>query len=204
VPTGIDDWSKMKYGHFIAAIGGWNVLQKILAAAAQIARKHNVSIANVATRWVLQQEAVAAAIVGARLGESEHRSDNAMVFTFALDASDMAQLDEPLRTHQRFQAALWQLFAAPSLSVPSTADLELCRCEGVALSEVETPLGGGSDCIGSIKRQSRLGMGRCQGRYCVPEAVAHLPRFQAAKFDESFFAAPRPPVKPVPISDLRL
>jgi enamine deaminase RidA (YjgF/YER057c/UK114 family) len=37
---------------------------------------------------------VAAAIVGARLGESEHRDDNLKVFGFALDAEDRARLDE--------------------------------------------------------------------------------------------------------------
>ena len=38
--------------------------------------RHGVSLANVATRWVLEQAAVAAVIVGARLGEREHREDN--------------------------------------------------------------------------------------------------------------------------------
>jgi aryl-alcohol dehydrogenase-like predicted oxidoreductase/enamine deaminase RidA (YjgF/YER057c/UK114 family) len=92
-PRDIHDWSKLKYGRFIAQIGGWSALQRILSAAAKIARKHDVSIANVATRWVLQQEAVAAIIVGARLGESEHRGDNAKVFTFALDTPDMDELE---------------------------------------------------------------------------------------------------------------
>ena len=68
----IADWSKMKYKRFVDAIGGWGALQAILDALDAIARKHGVSIANVATRWVLDHPAVAAAIVGARLGESEH------------------------------------------------------------------------------------------------------------------------------------
>ena len=42
---------------------------------------------------MLEHEAVAAAIVGARLGESEHRDDNLKVFGFALDAEDHARLD---------------------------------------------------------------------------------------------------------------
>jgi aryl-alcohol dehydrogenase-like predicted oxidoreductase/enamine deaminase RidA (YjgF/YER057c/UK114 family) len=89
----IADWSKMKYKRFIAAIGGWEALQGILGAAAAIARKHGVSIANVATRWVLDQPAVAAVIVGARLGEREHRADNLRVFSFAFDAEDRGQLE---------------------------------------------------------------------------------------------------------------
>ena len=43
---------------------------------AAIARKHGVSISNVATRWVLEHDSVAAVIIGARLGENEHRDDN--------------------------------------------------------------------------------------------------------------------------------
>jgi diketogulonate reductase-like aldo/keto reductase/enamine deaminase RidA (YjgF/YER057c/UK114 family) len=89
----IADWSKMKYNRFIGAIGGWSALQAILAAADRIARKHKVSIANVATRWVLEQPAVAAVIVGARLGEREHRADNLKLFSFALDEEDRALLD---------------------------------------------------------------------------------------------------------------
>ena len=80
----------MKYKRFIDAIGGWSVLQGVLAALAEVARRHGVSVANVATRWVLEQPAVAAVIVGARLGESEHRADNLRLFAFALDGEDRA------------------------------------------------------------------------------------------------------------------
>ncbi len=92
-PAGPADWSKMKYRRFVDAIGGWDVLQAILTAAASIARKHGVSISNVATRWVLDHPAVAAVIIGARLGEREHRGDNLKAFGFALDAEDQASLD---------------------------------------------------------------------------------------------------------------
>ena len=94
VPAEVDDWSKMKYRRFIDAVGGWSALQAVLRACDAIARKHRVSIANVATRWVLEQPAVAAVIVGARLGESEHRGDNLKLFSFALDADDHARLSE--------------------------------------------------------------------------------------------------------------
>jgi enamine deaminase RidA (YjgF/YER057c/UK114 family) len=89
----LTDWSKMKYARFVEAIGGWGVLQRILDALAAVAERHRVSISNVATRWVLDQPAVAAVIVGARLGESEHRADNSKIFDFALDAADRARLE---------------------------------------------------------------------------------------------------------------
>jgi aryl-alcohol dehydrogenase-like predicted oxidoreductase/enamine deaminase RidA (YjgF/YER057c/UK114 family) len=100
-PTSIEDWSKSKYKRFIATIGGWSALQSILAALHEIARKHGVSVANVATRWVLEQPAVAAVIVGARLGEREHRADNAALFSFSLDEDDKLRIDEAMASTRR-------------------------------------------------------------------------------------------------------
>lgn len=95
-PVDIPDWSKSKYKRFIDVIGGWRVLQDLLRVLADIAARHGVSVSNIATRWVLQQPAVAAVIIGARLGESEHRADNARLFSFALDAEDLASIDSVL------------------------------------------------------------------------------------------------------------
>lgn len=92
-PDSLADWSKMKYARFIDAAGGWAGLQAVLRAADAIAWKHGVSIANVATRWVLEHSAVAGVIVGARLGERVHTGDNLRLFGFALDAEDRARLE---------------------------------------------------------------------------------------------------------------
>lgn len=97
----ITDWSKMKYRRFIQAMGGWPVFQLLLREVAAIARKHGVSIANVATRWVLEHPAVGAVIVGTRLTESEHRADNLRPFTFALDAEDHARLSHAFAASRR-------------------------------------------------------------------------------------------------------
>lgn len=93
-PLDITDWSKMKYKRFIDASGGWAGFQGILSAASEIARKHGVSIPNVATRWVLEQRGVAGVIIGARLGENMHASDNARLFDYALDDEDRARLEQ--------------------------------------------------------------------------------------------------------------
>jgi aryl-alcohol dehydrogenase-like predicted oxidoreductase/enamine deaminase RidA (YjgF/YER057c/UK114 family) len=91
-PKDIADWSKSKYKRFIDAGGGWDRFQTLLGAAGTIARKHGVSLSNVATRWVLEHDSVAAVIIGARLGESEHRDDNLKAFAFALDDHDKSLL----------------------------------------------------------------------------------------------------------------
>jgi aryl-alcohol dehydrogenase-like predicted oxidoreductase/enamine deaminase RidA (YjgF/YER057c/UK114 family) len=95
-PQEISDWSKQKYRRFVAAVGGWDVLQELLAALAEIAQKYDVSVANVAARWVLEQPAVRAIIVGARLTEREHRADNLRLFAFGLDADDHARIERAL------------------------------------------------------------------------------------------------------------
>lgn len=92
-PTEITDWSKMKYKRFIDTAGGWDAYQTVLQAAAEVAAKHGVSIANVATRWVLEAETVAGVIIGARLGEARHSDDNLKLFQFALDSEDHARLN---------------------------------------------------------------------------------------------------------------
>ena len=82
--------SLVKYRLIIEEFGGWDAFQALLSALDGIARRHDVSITAVATRWVLDQPHVAGAIVGARY--AEHLPDNLRVFDFALDADDRAVL----------------------------------------------------------------------------------------------------------------
>ena len=93
-------WSQMKYGRFIRAAGGWESLQRVLRAAAGVAARHGVSIANVASRVVLDQPGVAGVIIGARLGEREHLADTLRVFSFTLTDADRAELGVALGTVQ--------------------------------------------------------------------------------------------------------
>lgn len=97
----LKDWSRAKYKRFIDVTGGWPAFQRVLGAAASIARKHGVSVANVATAWVLAQRAVGAVIIGARLGEREYKHENAVSFEVALDAEDHARLEAAFAQTQK-------------------------------------------------------------------------------------------------------
>ena len=90
----LSTWSQMKYGRFIRAAGGWAPFQGLLRAAHAIATKHSVSMASVASRWVLDQPGVAGVIVGARLGQSTHVADTAKLFTFTMDSDDRRAIAE--------------------------------------------------------------------------------------------------------------
>lgn len=91
-------WSQMKYGRFIRAAGGWEALQRVLRAAANVAARHSVSIPNVASRFILERPGVAGVIVEARLGEREHIADTLRLFSFALTDDDRAEIRGALGT----------------------------------------------------------------------------------------------------------
>lgn len=90
--------SLRKYKNMINAWGGWSLFQELLAVLKSIADSYHVTIPNVAVRYVLEQKAVAGAIIGTRLGVAEHIKENARVFTFQLSPQD----------HQKIAAVLQQ------------------------------------------------------------------------------------------------
>lgn len=85
--------SLRKYKQMIDAWGGWDLFQKLLLTLKSIAQKYDVSIANVATNYILAKAAVAGVIIGDRLGIVDHRNDNTQVFNFDLDKSDCYAID---------------------------------------------------------------------------------------------------------------
>ena len=91
-------WSLMKYSRFMQVAGGWAALQRVLEVASAIAKKHRVSIANVACRYILDKPAVAGVIIGARLGERAHIDDNLRIMSLRFDDADRAALHEVLST----------------------------------------------------------------------------------------------------------
>ncbi len=93
-PDTLTNVSLRKYLPWIRVWGGWDKFQTLLRELDSIGKKHGgVSIANVATRWVLQHDAVGGVILGVRFGFSEHNRDNAKVFSFRLDEEDLARID---------------------------------------------------------------------------------------------------------------
>jgi aryl-alcohol dehydrogenase-like predicted oxidoreductase len=89
----LDTLSLRKYKRMIDTWGGWNLFQNLLLTLNDVAKKHNVSIANVATNYILAKPTVAGVIIGVRLGIADHLGENANVFTFNLDDSDRDSID---------------------------------------------------------------------------------------------------------------
>ena len=90
-PRGLDlnTASLQKYKRMIDLWGGWKLFQELLSILKNIGQQHGgASIANVATRYILDKPAVAGVIIGARLGIAEHRADNARTFNLSLTDND--------------------------------------------------------------------------------------------------------------------
>jgi len=78
-------WSQMKYKRFIDATGGWKKFQDLLQTLHAVAIENHTSIAAIASRFIMEQPAVGGVIIGARLGQSEHISENKKLLSLNLN-----------------------------------------------------------------------------------------------------------------------
>jgi aryl-alcohol dehydrogenase-like predicted oxidoreductase len=97
-PAGLTNRSLIKYQLIIDDFGGWALFQELLGTLQAVARKHAVSIAAIATRWVLDRPGVAAVIVGSRYA---HQLESALgMFKVTLDDDDRAAIGAVLARRQ--------------------------------------------------------------------------------------------------------
>lgn len=102
-----------------------------------------------------------------------------------------------------FQQALWSIYAPPPLRLEDVPDATvLCRCEEVRFGDVRAQIRAGHDTLAALKRNTRLGMGRCQGRYCAITAARLVEEMTGRATEPEQYFAPRPPAKPVPAGAL--
>jgi len=92
----LENRSLTKYRLIIDEYGGWEAFQDLLRTLARIAALHGTSISTVALRYVLDQPAVAAAIVGAR--HALHLDSTLAAIPLPLSGTERAVL-EALVTH---------------------------------------------------------------------------------------------------------
>ncbi|CAG9464603.1 unnamed protein product [Pedinophyceae sp. YPF-701] len=90
----LDTSSKRKYSSIIQNSGGWGWFQELLAALAAVGKKHGVSVASVATRWVLDRPCVPAVLIGAR--NARHAAEHKEAFAFEFDDADRREIDAVL------------------------------------------------------------------------------------------------------------
>jgi glycine/D-amino acid oxidase-like deaminating enzyme len=98
-----------------------------------------------------------------------------------------------------FQDALRLLYPPPAVRLDLLRDdTVVCRCEEVTAGRLRQEIAGGLTGLAALKKATRAGMGRCQGRFCAATVARLCPDSPA----EPGFAAPRAPLRPVPASAL--
>jgi len=88
--------SVQKYRLIIEGTGGWDALQRLLRRLRVIADKHDTTIASVAARWVLDQGAVAAIILGT--GKTSRADEKSALSELELDDEDRHSIAEQLES----------------------------------------------------------------------------------------------------------
>ena len=119
------------------------------------------------------------------------------------DANDLFAQRRALARQRRFQSALWQMYdAAPRSLTDLPPETIICRCEEITLGEITEGLASAPGHVGTLKRATRVGMGRCQGRYCGPVAARLVAEATGRPLDDRSHFAPRVPIKPVSIASI--
>jgi NAD(P)H-nitrite reductase large subunit len=73
----------------------------------------------------------------------------------------------------------------------------VCRCENVTLADVLEAIDKGITDLESLKRYLRIGMGPCQGRYCLLLTAKILAQKTGKRFEEVYMPRNRPPIVPI-------
>jgi len=141
-----------------------------------------------------------AALGGARVALARGRlAGLAAARDLAYPAPPDPEALKQLKRALAFQQALWRVFEPPAFDAAALADDTIvCRCEEITAGSLRREIGDGLMSLAALKKATRAGMGRCQGRFCAATVARLCPQAP----DPWAFAAPRMPVRPVPAAPL--
>jgi hypothetical protein len=100
-----------------------------------------------------------------------------------------------------FQEVLWMIYKSPMiLDQFTTPETTICRCLSITKGEILEDLTSDMVSAGALKRVNRVGMGKCQGRYCSPFAQKIIEDATGLQPDAYSGFAPQVPIKPTTIA----
>lgn len=102
-----------------------------------------------------------------------------------------------------FQRILWQVYRSPVIFDQfATNETTICRCLSITKGEILEDLTADMRSAGALKRVNRVGMGKCQGRYCSPFAQKIVEDATGSQPDAYSGFAPQLPIKPTSIANI--
>ena len=115
----------------------------------------------------------------------------------------VTQVQRNLQRQKRFADMLNTLFPFPIQTLDLLTDQTyICRCEGVRVADIRQMISEGATTLGILRKLTRAGMGRCQGRFCGHTLAAILFQETGQPIDQLALPTPRPPVMPIPLHGL--
>jgi NADPH-dependent 2,4-dienoyl-CoA reductase/sulfur reductase-like enzyme len=106
-----------------------------------------------------------------------------------------------LRRMARFAGAVQRAFPWPAEMLRTLPDdTVMCRCEGISAGALRATVDWSGPEANRAKSLSRVGMGRCQGRYCQLAAAEVIAGHAAMPVPEVGRLRSQPPVRPAPVS----
>ncbi|UVE70201.1 FAD-dependent oxidoreductase (plasmid) [Burkholderia pyrrocinia] len=119
-----------------------------------------------------------------------------------VDARAVAALQRERAKMDRFRAGLAQAFPWPAQQAATLSDdTILCRCEGVSVGELRRVIRDEGACEANrAKAFSRVGMGRCQGRYCGHAGAEVIAAAAGVPLEAVGRLRGQAPVKPLPVA----
>jgi thioredoxin reductase/bacterioferritin-associated ferredoxin len=114
-----------------------------------------------------------------------------------------ARLASAIQREQRFARWLWRRYRLRlGLLDLMTDETLICYCEGVRLGQLRESVNQGARDLYGLKLRTRLGMGYCQGRYCMPNAAAWLSVQTGLPIPKLGMFSVRPPILPVRLKNI--
>jgi NADPH-dependent 2,4-dienoyl-CoA reductase/sulfur reductase-like enzyme len=112
------------------------------------------------------------------------------------------QLRTERRRHLRFSMGIQKAFPWPARQIAALPDDTLvCRCEAITAGELRRSAGAfGAPEVNRAKAFSRVGMGRCQGRFCGQASQEIVAAARKVPIERAGRLRGQAPVKPLPIN----
>ncbi len=127
------------------------------------------------------------------LGYISHEEADRLKKPYLNDMKKIGQLRDALDHISRPRPGLFEL---------ANDDTVICRCEELTLGDIKRAISKGTTEMNELKRLTRMGMGRCQGRMCGPAVQEIIARQTQTRAADIAYLNQRPPTKLVPIKVL--
>lgn len=113
------------------------------------------------------------------------------------------QLDSAVRREERFSRWLWNRYRFREGLLDLADDNTLiCLCENVTAGDIKQSLDQGARNLYGVKLRTRMGMGSCQGRYCMMNTAELISQQTGYPVHEIGTPSVRPPLAPTRLRNI--